>query len=262
MNRLKKIGCVFDHESSFAEDAFNELSKRYNIIDIKDQPDTSYDVVITLGGDGMMLRALHMLMGTDTPIYGMNRGSVGFLLNEYKNNSIEKIFTDTQETILHPLEMKVTTINNKQKTALAVNEVSLLRETSQSANIKISVNNKVRLEKLIADGVLVCTPAGSTAYNYAAYGPILPLTANILALTAISPFRPRRWQGALLPRKSIVKFEVQEISKRPVSAVADSEEIRDVKNVEVYERPDIKMRILFDKSNKFEERVLKEQFMP
>ena len=261
MNRFKKIGCVYDNESTRATNAYLDLKKQYNIIDAIKNPNDDYDIIITLGGDGIMLRTLHLFMKKNIPIYGMNQGSIGFLLNKYSDKNLLITLNNASETIIHPLEMKVTTVQNTVKTALAVNEVSLLRESSQSAHIKISINEKVRLNSLIADGVLVCTPAGSTAYNYAAYGPILPLNSNILALTAICPFRPRRWQGALLPRQSTVKLEIQNSDKRPVGAIADYTEIRDVKNVMIHERHDIKMKILFDKDNKLEEQILKEQFM-
>ncbi len=260
-NIFKKIGCMADFESEIASDAYDELSQRYNLIDALAYPPDYCDVIITLGGDGMMLKALHYVMGYNIPILGLNRGSIGFLLNDYSPHDLEERLQQAVITTLYPLEMIATDINGVQYKALAVNEVSLLRETSQSAKIKISINGKSRLDHLIADGVLVATPAGSSAYNFAAHGPIIPLEARILALTPISPFRPRRWRGALISHHSHVRFDIMEPEKRPVSAVADSIEVRDAVSVEVRECTELAMRLLFDPGNILQERVLKEQFL-
>jgi len=209
-----------------------------------------------------MLKVLHRYMDSGIPIYGMNRGSVGFLLNVYNpDNLIERLDRAT-EFELHPLEMKVETIDGQLSTELAVNEVSMLRETNQTAKIKISIDGEERIAALVCDGVLVSTPAGSTAYNFAANGPIIPLGSNILAVTPISPFRPRRWRGALLSHKNTIRFDILDPLKRPVSAVADFNEVRDVLSVEVRERIDISLRLLFDEESNIQERIIKEQFMP
>lgn len=258
--KFKKIGCIADLDSEIALTAYKELIERYELLDAKNLPLDHCDLIIMLGGDGMMLRVMHSYMHTGIPIFGMNRGSIGFLLNEYKLDSLMERVHDAEVTKMYPLEMKVTTQDMQVHTELAINEVSLLRETSQTAKIQISVNDEVRLESLVADGVLLATPAGSSAYNFAAYGPIIPLGSNVMALTPICPFRPRRWRGALLSQKSKVRFDIIDHDKRPVSAVADSSEYRDVVAVEVRQRQDIVMNILFDKSNGFEERVLEEQF--
>jgi len=258
--KFKKIGCIADPDSKTATSALDELMKRYELLDAKNLPLDYCDVVVMLGGDGMMLKTMRHYMHTKTPIFGMNRGSVGFLLNEYRPDNLLERLHDAVVTKMYPLEMRATNKDGHIHTELAINEVSLLRETCQTANIKISVNDEVRMENLIADGILVATPAGSSAYNFAAYGPIIPLGSNVLALTPICPFRPRRWRGALLSQKSKVRFDIIDSDKRPISAVADSNEYRNVTSVEVQQRQDIVMNILFDKSNGFEERVMDEQF--
>ncbi len=225
-----------------------------------DVPLEEADVIVALGGDGFMLETLHATMGLGKPIYGMNRGSIGFLLNIY---GVERLCERVQTAIsyiLHPLEMSVTTLAGVKATALGINEVSLLRETRQAAKLRISIDGVVRLEELICDGVLLSTPAGSTAYNLSAHGPILPLGANVLALTPISAFRPRRWRGALLPQSSVVKIDLLEPEKRPVSAVADYTEIRDIAEVTIRENRQVGLHVLFDPEHNLEERILKEQF--
>ena len=220
------------------------------------------DVVIALGGDGTMLEVLHATMGRGTPVYGMNRGSIGFLLNEYKIDKVlDRIFS-AQQICLHPLSMVTKTMLGSIETAYAINEVSVLRETRQAAKLKIMVDGVTRLEELICDGAMVATPAGSTAYNPSAHGPILPLGAQLLAVTPISPFRPRRWRGALLPHTTRIGFEVLEADKRPVSAVADSTEIRDIVSVEITEDRSIDLNLLFDPDQNLGERIIKEQFQP
>lgn len=209
-----------------------------------------------------MLKVLHRFIGTGIPVYGMNRGTIGFLMNHYMENDLIDRLEKAVVFNLYPLEMKVKTVNNDVKTFLAVNEVSLLRETNQAAKIKIIINHKTRLDTLVCDGVLISTPAGSTAYNFAANGPIVPLTSNLLPLTPISPFRPRRWRGALLSNTDHIHFEIQNAKKRPVSAVADFHEVRDVSEVSVRELRDLALPLLFDPESNFEDRILKEQFMP
>ena len=217
------------------------------------------DVVVALGGDGFMLQTLHAFLGTGKPIYGMNLGSVGFLMNEYRQDDLLARLDKAERAVVHPLRM---TAHNAQGAteALAFNEVSLLRETRQAAKIKITVDGRTRIAELICDGVLVSTPAGSTAYNLSAHGPILPIDAALLALTPISAFRPRRWRGALLPHRAKVRFEMLECAKRPVSAVADDFEVRDVTAVDVAEDRGIAMTMLYDAGHSLDERILSEQF--
>jgi len=220
------------------------------------------DVIVALGGDGFMLETLHRFLGRDVAVYGMNRGSVGFLMNAFRAEDLERRIARAEETVLHPLRMHASDQKGARHEALAINEVALFRETRQSAKIRIGVDGIVRLKELVCDGVLVSTPAGSTAYNLSAHGPILPVGANLLALTPISAFRPRRWRGALLPSRTRFRFRVIDPIKRPVSAVADDTEIRDVVEVQVWEDPDITLSLLFDAEHNLEERILKEQFVP
>ncbi len=217
-------------------------------------------VIVALGGDGFMLEVLHEAKETHKPIYGMNRGSVGFLMNEYSEDALLERINAAERAVIHPLTMVA--IDSKRRThrAMAINEVSLLRQTRQTAKLRISIDGKVRLGELSCDGALVATPAGSTAYNLSAHGPIIPLDARVLALTPISAFRPRRWRGALLAHTARVSFEILEADKRPVSAVADNLEVRDVVEVHVAEDRDTAMHMLFDAGRSLEERVLAEQF--
>jgi NAD+ kinase len=218
------------------------------------------DVIVALGGDGFMLQTLHANMNSGRQIYGMNRGSVGFLMNEFKADSLlERIAAATSESI-RPLEMTAMNIEGRAFKAYAINEVSLLRQSYQAAKIKISVDGRQRLDELICDGVLLSTPAGSTAYNLSARGPILPLDAPLLALTPVSPFRPRRWQGALLPNSATVSLEILEPDKRPVNAVADHNEVKSVVSVTIAEAQDSTVTILFDADHSWDERILAEQF--
>ncbi|WP_169568890.1 NAD kinase [Sneathiella limimaris] len=219
------------------------------------------EVIVALGGDGFMLETMHRFMATGLPIYGMNKGTVGFLMNNYgEENLIERV-TAGKITRLHPLKMTAKDLSGKVTEALAINEVSLLRESRQTAKIRISIDGHVKVEELTCDGVLVATPAGSTAYNFSAHGPILPVNAGVLALTPISAFRPRRWRGALLPREAKIEFTIYENRKRPVSAVADAVEVRDVSVVTVEEAPDITINLLFDPEHNLEQRILDEQFI-
>lgn len=220
------------------------------------------EVIVALGGDGFMLETLHRFRELRVPIYGMNRGSVGFLMNIYSEGNLRQRLDRAQRVVLNPLKMRARTADGGQSEALAMNEVSLLRQTRQAAKLRIRVDGKIRLDELICDGVLISTPAGSTAYNLSAHGPILPLGAGINALTPISAFRPRRWRGALLPQSASVLFEILEADKRPVSAVADYTEVRDVVEVEVRQDPDTDLELLFDPEHNLEERILAEQFMP
>ena len=217
-------------------------------------------VVVALGGDGFMLQTLRDTMNSGKRVYGMNRGTVGFLMNEYAEDNLrERVAAAIAETI-RPLEMQAGEENGEIRTALAINEVSLFRQSYQAAKLRILVDGREQLEDLICDGVMVATPAGSTAYNLSAHGPILPLDAPLLALTPVSPFRPRRWRGALLPNRSVVRFEILEIDKRPVNAVADNVEVKSVASVTVREAPDTTATILFDASHSWDDRILAEQF--
>ncbi len=218
------------------------------------------DVIVALGGDGLMLQTLHGVMRHPLPIYGMNRGSVGFLMNEYHEKRLLERLAAAEVARIHPLSMTARSANGHEHTGLAINEVSLFRERHQAAKLRISIDGKVRLDELICDGALVATPAGSTAYNLSAHGPILPINAQLLALTPICPFRPRRWRGALLPSKAHIRFDVLEPEKRPVSAVADHFETRSVVAVEVAEDRSIELLMLFDHGHNLDERVLSEQF--
>ncbi|MBU6499646.1 MAG: NAD kinase [Rhodospirillales bacterium] len=225
-----------------------------------DCPAESAEVVVALGGDGFMLETLHRALGGGVAVYGMNCGSVGFLMNEFSDEALVQRLAGAQLAVLHPLRMQALTAAGERYEALALNEVSLLRQLRQAAKIRITVDGRVRLEELICDGVLVATPAGSTAYNLSAHGPIVPLSANLLPLTPISAFRPRRWRGALLASNAEVVFEVLEPAKRPVAAVADFTEVRDVVRVLVREDRSLGARILFDPDQGLSERIIAEQF--
>jgi len=238
-----------------AQEARAALVARYGHVD-----EHEAEVVIALGGDGFMLETLHRALDCGVPIYGMNRGSVGFLLNEYVVDRLPERLASAERAVIHPLRMVAVDRDGATHQGLAINEVSLLRETRQTAKLRIVIDGKVRMEELVCDGALVCTPAGSTAYNLSAHGPIIPLNAEALALTPISAFRPRRWRGALLSHTAKVVFEVLEADKRPVSAVADNYEVRDVCEVRVQEDRSVSLTMLFDAGRSLEERVLAEQF--
>ena len=239
-----------------AQFARARLAKRYGSVPVDEA-----DIIVALGGDGFMLETLHSDLKRRTPVYGMNRGSVGFLMNDYEENDLPERIEAAGRAVIHPLQMDAWGESGEVISGLAINEVSLLRQTRQSAKLRISVDGKVRLDELSCDGCMVATPAGSTAYNLSAHGPIIPLDGKVLALTPISAFRPRRWRGALLPHQAKVTFEVLEAEKRPVSAVADSLEVRRVARVDVHERRDVALTMLFEAGRSFEERVLAEQFL-
>jgi NAD+ kinase len=238
-----------------AEEALGRLRQQYGTIE-----EDEAQVIVALGGDGFMLETLHRTLNSGKPIYGMNRGSVGFLMNDYAEENLVKRIAGAERAIIHPLAMTAVDRNRTHHRALAINEVSLLRQTAQTAKLRVAIDGKVRMEELVCDGALLCTPAGSTAYNLSAHGPIIPLDAQVMALTPISPFRPRRWRGALLPHSARVTFEVLEAEKRPVSAVADNFEVRNVVEVHISEARDIALCMLFDAGRSLEERVLAEQF--
>ncbi|HWB47624.1 MAG TPA: NAD kinase [Stellaceae bacterium] len=243
-------------DAEAAQQALADLHRAYGTVDPAEA-----DIVVPLGGDGFMLETLHRFVGKGVPIFGMHRGSVGFLMNPYAVEGLEERLETAQRVTLYPLEMAATRENGAVQRAIAFNEVSLLRETRQAAKLRITVDGVVRLDELMADGILLATPVGSTAYNLAAHGPIIPLDAEILALTPISAFRPRRWRGALLRHGAQVRIDALETEKRPVSAVADFTEVRDVTCVEIREAPEISMALLFDREANLQERVFKEQFM-
>jgi NAD+ kinase len=225
-------------------------------------PDAEVDAIVALGGDGFMLETLHSRIDRPVPIYGMNLGTVGFLLNEFGTDDLFERLSAAVVVHLHPLRMLARCRDGRVEAGLAINEVSLFRQTRQAANLGIEIDGVERMTDLVCDGVLVATPAGSSAYNLSAHGPILPVGAHLLALTPISAFRPRRWRGALLPSTTRIRFTVANPDKRPVSAVADYTEIRDVVEVEVWEDRQITIDLLFDAEHNLEERILKEQFVP
>ena len=238
-----------------AQTALRELAAAYG-----DVLQAKADVIVALGGDGFMLQTLHATQGLDVPVYGMNRGTVGFLMNEFHADDLQQRLDEAEEEVINPLAMTALTVDGAMHDALAINEVSLLRAGPQAAKLRITVDGKLRMNELVCDGALVATPAGSTAYNYSAHGPILPIGSDVLALTAMSAFRPRRWRGALLPKKAVVRFDVIDPAKRPVMADADGKSVRDVVSVEIRSEPAIRHRILFDPGHGLEERLIREQF--
>ncbi|MEQ9329272.1 MAG: NAD kinase [Rhodospirillales bacterium] len=244
-------------ETQGAAQALQRLKQRYTNV----SPDEA-DVIVALGGDGLMLETLHSHRARGVPIYGMNRGTVGFLMNSYSEENLLERLKAAEAIELNPLAMKTRDMDGREHTALAVNEVSLLRQTRQAARIRISVDGKVQLKDLVCDGIIVATPAGSTAYNLSAHGPIVPLGAKLLALTPISAFRPRRWRGALLPDTAAVALDIVEAQKRPVSAVADFTEIRNVVRVEISQDRSTGLTLLFDPEHNLEDRIIAEQFLP
>ena len=254
MAKFEKIAFVAS-DTNEAQEALQTLTKRYGNASTADA-----DAIVALGGDGLMLQTMHRHLNSRIPIYGMNRGSVGFLLNDYRENGLKERLKAADVSVIHPLRMTAYDMHGAKHEALAINEVSLFRQIYQAAKLKITVDATTRMEELICDGVLVSTPAGSTAYNLSAHGPILPINAPLLAMTPISPFRPRRWRGALLPNDANVTIEVLEPDKRPVSAVADHTEFRDVVKVEVKEESGTDILMMFDPGHTLAERILSEQF--
>lgn len=254
--KYKAIACIAD-ESKKAQGAYDAISRKYKLV----QNAKDADVIVVLGGDGFMLHCLHEYMGLDLPFYGINCGTVGFLMNQHNDDDLIKKLESSKTEIISPLNMIAKAADGSEHHALAVNEVSLLRSSRQAANLRISIDGMVRIEELSSDGVLVATPAGSTAYNLSVHGPIVPLGAGILAITPISPFRPRRWKGALISHQDIVKIEVLNPEKRPVNAVADFTEVKGVVSVQISEAGDKKIKLLFDEGHSLEERIISEQFM-
>ena len=259
---MTKIAVIAAKKNREAEEKKNLLVSKFGLKDLSDDHQNleGIDLVVAVGGDGLMLHLLHEFGTRQIPIYGVNCGTVGFLMNSFREENFLENLSKAKVATIHPLRMNAIDAKNKTHSHLAINEVALLRQTSQIAKIRIEINSQERLPFLAADGVLVATSAGSTAYNLSAGGPIIPFGAEILALTPISPFRPRKWSGALLPANSKIKFVVLDSEKRQVSATADSIEIRDVKEVEIYEDRSIGFKILFDANHSLEERIIREQF--
>lgn len=241
--------------AEIAETARRTLIDRYG-----DVPQDQADIIVALGGDGFMLHTLHETQHLPAPVYGMNRGTIGFLMNEYSEEDLPDRLAAAEEAEINPLKMSATLADGSTSKALAINEVSLLRAGPQAAKLRIKVDDRLRMDELVCDGALVATPAGSTAYNYSAHGPILPIGSDVLALTAVAAFRPRRWRGALLPKTAKVTFEVLEHEKRPVMADADGVSVRDVISVDICSEPSVTHRILFDPGHGLEERLISEQF--
>lgn len=247
---------VFAADTPLAHRAFREITQKYNTV----EPEKA-DVIVALGGDGHMLEVMHQTMVFNKPIYGMNLGSVGFLLNNYSPDFLMDRIRKASAVTLNPLMMEATQQDGTIIRAHAINEVSLWRSSRQAAKISIDVDGVNRLGELICDGVMVATPAGSTAYNLSAHGPIVPIRAQVLALTPVCPFRPRRWRGALLPHDAKIRFTIAEPDKRPVNAAADSKEAEHVVSVEIYEDRQMEIHLLFDPGQSLEDRVIREQFL-
>jgi NAD+ kinase len=254
MNQFKTIAFVAG-QTQEAREACTRLEKRYG-----NAEPAKADVIVALGGDGLMLQTLHKFMKSGKPIYGMHRGTVGFLMNEFAEEKLAERLATAHITVIHPLLMQARDAQGRTHEHRAINEVSLFRQSAQAAHLRILIDGQERLAELISDGVLVATPAGSTAYNLSAQGPIIPINATLMALTPISPFRPRRWRGALLPDKARVTIEVLEAQKRPVAAVADHDEVRSVHRVDICMDHDISINMLFDPGHNLDERILREQF--
>jgi NAD+ kinase len=253
-SRFKQIAFVAASTPEAAA-AYARLEARYGNVE-----PAAADVIVALGGDGLMLQTLHNFMNSGKPIYGMHRGTVGFLMNEYAEENLVERLTAAQITVIHPLVMSARDSIGRIHEHRAINEVSLFRQSAQAAHLRVLIDGQERLQELVADGVLVATPAGSTAYNLSVQGPIIPINASMLALTAISPFRPRRWRGALLPDRAKITIEVLEAEKRPVAAVADHDEVRSVRAVDVSMDHDVSIDLLFDPGHNLDERILREQF--
>ena len=253
-HRYKRIAFVAS-DTRAAERALRRLAARYGDA----SPDTA-DVIVALGGDGLMLATLQRFMNSGKPIYGMHRGTVGFLMNEFSEQSLKERLAAARVTVIHPLLMRAHDATGRVHRHHAINEASLFRQSYQAARLRVLVDGEERLAELVADGILLATPAGSTAYNLSVQGPIIPIDAPLLALTPISPFRPRRWRGALLPDRARVTIEVLEAEKRPVAAVADHDEVRSVRSVDISMDHSIAMHMLFDPGHSLDERIVREQF--
>lgn len=242
-------------DAQLARAARDRLAAKYGEVPLDEA-----DMVVALGGDGFMLQTLHAVEGREVPVYGMNRGTVGFLMNAFREGDLRERIDRAEHFVINPLRMRAAPVAGGIEEALAINEVSLLRMGPQAAKLRVSVDGKVRIEELVCDGALVATPAGSTAYNYSAHGPVLPIGAEVLALTAIAPFRPRRWRGALIPKGARVRFDVIDPEKRPVRTDADSRPVQDVAWVEVASEPTVRHHLLFDPGHGLDERLIREQF--
>ncbi|WP_207260476.1 NAD kinase [Desulfovibrio sp. Huiquan2017] len=253
--RIEKIACLAS-DTPKARAGLKLLSERYDLV-----PTDEADALVALGGDGFLLQTVHEHRATGIPIYGMNRGTIGFLLNRFEADGLIERLNMAHRLVLNPLVMTAETVTGQTYSALAFNEVALHRYSQQSANIRVRINERERLKRLICDGIMVATPAGSTAYNLSAHGPIIPLGSNVLALTPVSPFRPRRWNGALLPHSAVVEFTILDPKHRPVGAAADSFEVRDVRKVCVVEDHSRPALVLFDHDHSLEERIFNEQFV-
>ena len=255
MSRLPQSISFLASETPPAQEAARCLSVLYG----NDAPEAA-EIVVALGGDGFMLQVLHRFMNSGVPIYGMNKGTIGFLMNEYREDGLRERLAAAVQNTIHPLTMTATDAEGVAHESLAINEVAIFRQSYQAARLRISIDGQIRLEELVCDGVMVATPIGSTAYNLSAQGPIIPVDAPLLALTPVSPFRPRRWRGALLPNHQTVRIEALEPEKRPVNAVADATEIKSVRTIEIRESAKDHGRILFDRDHSWDERILAEQF--
>ena len=252
--KFKKPHFIVDY-TKISKESSNGIQSAYKFFSLSEA-----DAIVVLGGDGFMLDILKQYQDLDLPFYGINKGTVGFLMNQNQNENLLNKLNQAEETIIHPLKMHAKKIDGSEEDHLAINEISILRSGSQAAKLKIVVDNLVRLEELVCDGALVSTPAGSTAYNYSAHGPILPIDSNILALTAMAAFRPRRWRGALIPSNAKIEFFIKDSNKRPVSAYADSKEVKNISSVKIESEDDVYYKLLFDQGHGLQERILREQF--
>ena len=252
--KFKKPHFIVDY-TKISKESSNRIQSTYKFFSLSEA-----DAIVVLGGDGFMLDILKQYQDLDLPFYGINKGTVGFLMNQNQNENLLNNLNQAEETIIHPLKMHAKKIDGSEEDHLAINEISILRSGSQAAKLKIVVDNLVRLEELVCDGALVSTPAGSTAYNYSAHGPILPIDSNILALTAMAAFRPRRWRGALIPSNAKIEFFIKDSNKRPVSAYADSKEVKNISSVKIESEDNVYYKLLFDKGHGLQERILREQF--
>ena len=264
ISKIKNILVISD-KTKASHNFLDMLSHKFNVLNVDETTLTKPDAIVVIGGDGMMLHSVHQYMNLNVPFYGIKTGNLGFLMNdinlpEISSETLANSIENATPISVHPLSMCATDIDNKKHSALALNEVSLLRQTHQAAKIKIYINQTLQMQCLVSDGIIISTPAGSTAYNLSAGGPILPISANLLAVTPISPFRPRRWNGALIDSNSSITIEVIDYEKRPVSATADFHEIRNIKEVSVTVAKN-KIKLLFNKGQSFEERIFKEQFI-